>query len=185
MRLPTRFVATVSRSQHHHIECKWPLSFFRCGETEGLREKGLLNTFREFARSGRRLRSPIRTTVVGLFFSVAALSQVPPPPQPAPNGPAPVLSQPLSGSYSGSVPTGTASPTPLSLSLRDAIRRGLQYNLGVLTNQDQTNIASAERRRALSTLLPSVSAGAMQTSQQIDLVAFGLNITGFPAVVGP
>jgi outer membrane protein TolC len=111
--------------------------------------------------------------------------QVAPPPQPVPNGPPPVIDQGPQLSYNGSVPAGQASATPLSLTLRDAIQRGLKYNLGILTNRDAVDVSSAERRRTLSTLLPNLSVGATQDSSQIDLVAFGLNVPGFPAVVGP
>jgi len=83
------------------------------------------------------------------------------------------------------VATGQATATPLRLSLRDAIRRGLQYNLGVLSNRDIVDTVRAERRRTLSTLLPNLSLGATQTSQQINLVAFGFNFPGFPQVIGP
>jgi outer membrane protein TolC len=83
------------------------------------------------------------------------------------------------------VATGQASATPVNLSLRDAIRRGLQFNLGILTNRDIVDTARAERQRALSTLLPNVSVGAIQTSQQLDLVAFGLHVPGIPRIVGP
>jgi len=134
---------------------------------------------------GRTLLNIARTIFVVALAGVTALAQVPPPPQPVPNGPAPVLTQPLQTGFSGSVPSGQASEKPLSLSLRDAIQRGLKYNLGVLTNQDAVDLASAERRRTLSTLLPNISAGATQTSQQIDLVAFGLSLPGFPTIVGP
>ena len=113
------------------------------------------------------------------------MGQVAPPPQVVPNGPAPVVQQQPQIFFNGSLPTGQASATPLDLSLRDAIQRGLRYNLGVLTSRDIADTAKAERRRTLSTLLPNISAGATQTSQQFDLVAFGLNVPGFPAVVGP
>jgi outer membrane protein TolC len=119
------------------------------------------------------------------LIAYEALAQVPPPPQAPLNGPAPVLQEPLQVSYGGSVATGQASTTPLNLSLRDAIRRGLQFNLGILTNRDIVDTVRAERQRTLSTLLPNLSAGATQTSQQLDLVAFGFSIPGFPAVVGP
>ena len=112
-------------------------------------------------------------------------AQVPPPPQVVPNGPPPVMQSAPQVSYSGSVATGQASATPLDLPLREAIRRGLQYNLGVLGNRDILDAVKAERRRTLSALLPNVSVGATQTSQQLDLVAFGLSVPGFPAVVGP
>lgn len=125
------------------------------------------------------------TVVLFVLTAGAAWAQVPPPPQPVPNGPPRVLQEPTEITFGGSVPTGAVSPTPLSLSLRDAIQRGLRYNLGILTSRDIADTVKAERRRTLSTLLPSLSAGATQTSQQIDLVAFGLSGPGFPAVVGP
>jgi outer membrane protein TolC len=117
-------------------------------------------------------------------FPVAALAQVPPPPIPVPNGPPSVLQERPQPNYSGSVPQGQPGAL-IDLSLRDAIRRGLQFNLGALTNRDLADSARIERRQALSTLLPSVSIGAMQASQQIDLVAFGLAVPGFPPIVGP
>jgi outer membrane protein TolC len=96
-----------------------------------------------------------------------------------------VLQQTPQVDYNGSIPTGQASATPLSLSLRDAIQRGLKYNLGILVNGDLADLASAERRRTLSTLLPNLSVGATQNSLQTDLVAFGLSLPGFPTLVGP
>src|SRR6266581_4240523 len=123
--------------------------------------------------------------VILLALPGAVWAQVPPPPQTVPNGPAPVLQEPLQISYGGSVPTGQATAAPIELKLRDAIQRGLRYNLGALTSRDIVDTVKAERRRALSTLLPSLSAGVTQTSQQEDLVAFGLNVPGIPAVVGP
>ncbi len=119
------------------------------------------------------------------LIACGAFAQVPPLPQAPPNGPAPVLQEPLQVSYGGSVAAGQASATPLSLSLRDAVRRGLQYNLGILSNRDIVDTVRAERRRTLSTLLPNISAGAIQTSQQVDLAAFGLSVPGIPKVVGP
>ena len=95
------------------------------------------------------------------------------------------MNQPFAVNYSGSVAQGQATAEPLQLSLADALKRGLQYNLGMLVNREIVATARAERRRALSTLLPNLSVGATQTSQQIDLVAFGLNIVGFPTIVGP
>jgi len=95
------------------------------------------------------------------------------------------MQEPYVVSFSGSVAGGQASATPLALSLRDAIQRGLRYNLGILVNGDIVDTVRAERRRALSTLLPNLSVGATQTSQQTDLVAFGISGPGFPAIVGP
>src|SRR5438105_12857833 len=104
-----------------------------------------------------------------------AIGQLAPPPQAVPNGPPPIIQQRPGIVYGGSVPSGAASPDVLSLSMREAIQRGLKYNLGVLTNQDNVDIAAVERRRSLSALLPNVYGGVTQHSLQNDLVAFGLN----------
>ncbi|HWD98386.1 MAG TPA: TolC family protein [Bryobacteraceae bacterium] len=127
----------------------------------------------------------LKTFVVFLFAWASLRAQIAPPPQPVPNGPAPVLQQGFSINYNGSVPTGQATTTPLALSLRDAIQRGLRYNIGILVNSDIVNTSAAERRRTLSTLLPQLSAGITENSLQEDLVAFGLNLPGFPTIVGP
>jgi outer membrane protein TolC len=87
--------------------------------------------------------------------------------------------------YNGSIPEGQVSATPLALALRDAIQRGLRTNLGILSNRDLTDLVSLDRRRALSALLPNISAGFTQHSLQNDLVAFGLTLSNFPSIVGP
>jgi outer membrane protein TolC len=120
-----------------------------------------------------------------ILISATAWAQAPPPPVAVSNGPAPVLQEPFATSYSGSVATGQVTATPLELTLRDAIQRGLRYNLGVLTNRDAVDVIRAERRRTLSALLPNLSAGFTQTEAQEDLIAFGLTLPGIPAVVGP
>jgi outer membrane protein TolC len=134
---------------------------------------------------GEREILKLKTLVILLLAGLAAQAQVPPPPQAPSNGPAPILNQSFQANFSGSVAQGQATAQPLSLTLLDALRRGLQYNLGVLVNRDIVATARAERRRALSTLLPNFSVGATQTSQQLDLAAFGLSVPGFPKIVGP
>jgi outer membrane protein TolC len=132
----------------------------------------------------------LKTFVIFFLAGCGAEAQVPPPPQAPSNGPAPVLRQPIvrqpsMSDYSGSVMSGQASGDTLPLTLLDALKRGLQYNLGVLVNREAVASSRTERRRSLSALLPNLSAGATLTSQQLDLVAFGFNVPGFPAVVGP
>jgi outer membrane protein TolC len=92
--------------------------------------------------------------------------------------------------FQGSVPTGAASPTPLSLTLRDAIDRGLKTNLGLLLSGQASEIARGERVRSLSALLPQVTGEVSENVEQIDLLTRGINFHlpgGFstPAVVGP
>jgi len=91
--------------------------------------------------------------------------------------------------FQGSVPTGIASPTALSLTLRDAIDRGLRTNLGLLLSGQVSESARGERLRSLSALLPQVTGAVSENVQQIDLQTKGINfhIGSFssPAIVGP
>jgi outer membrane protein TolC len=92
--------------------------------------------------------------------------------------------------FQGSVPTGVASPTPLSLTLRDAIDRGLRTNLGLLLSGQVSEGARGERLRSLSALLPQVTGEVSENVQQIDLKTRGIDFHlpgGFstPTIVGP
>ena len=73
----------------------------------------------------------------------------------------------------------------MSLSLDDAIARGLTHNLATL--RAEASVGSAEGRRwlALSALLPNASADASAVRQKINLAAFGFSAPGFPDVIGP
>src|SRR5712692_8358990 len=88
-------------------------------------------------------------------------------------------------SFQGSVTRGQATATPLMLSLQDAIDRGLKSNLGLLERDNSSRTARAERLKALSALLPSVTGNISETGQQIDLATFGFRFGGFPTVIGP
>ncbi len=90
--------------------------------------------------------------------------------------------------YLGGVPTGKASPTPLSLSLEDAVARGLRQNLGGLLSTDAVSDAKGERWQALSALLPNLTTATSYGVRQVDLKAtIGINIPvpGVPRVIGP
>jgi len=88
----------------------------------------------------------------------------------------------------GSVPSGLASDQVLQLTLRDAVKMALRYNLGVIESGQNAQIARGQRLLALSNLLPQVSAGASENVQQVNLATFGFNkfeTAGIPNVVGP
>lgn len=89
----------------------------------------------------------------------------------------------------GSVPQGSATPAPVALSLGDAIHRGLQANLSLLTSEQSSREIRAERLRALAGLLPTVNGQLSMTEQQLNLQALGFlfNFPGFsiPHIVGP
>ncbi len=72
------------------------------------------------------------------------------------------------------------------LSLKQALDLGLQYNLGLyLAGQSQRQISGA-RLRALSRLLPDLSAGVTDTEQQVNLAALGFSaFPGVPQILGP
>lgn len=85
--------------------------------------------------------------------------------------------------FFGSVPQGQASGQPLTLTLKEALDRALQFNLGLLLQEEAVQSAHGARWRALSDLLPRVNGTIGQRRQVINLEAFG-----FPApdpIVGP
>jgi len=98
-----------------------------------------------------------------------------------------------SSQFQGSVPTGSASATPLALKLDDAIQRGLQANLGLLVRDTSSQTVRAERIRSLSALLPQVTGSLAETEEQLNLKTVGINIKfppiagfpGIPTIVGP
>src|SRR3954467_6698056 len=83
------------------------------------------------------------------------------------NAPAQITFAPQAGetAYQGSVPQGTASTTPIALTLGEAIRRGLKANLGLLTSEQSSRETRAERYRALAGLLPTVNGQISDTEQ--------------------
>src|SRR5215471_4546673 len=85
----------------------------------------------------------------------------------------------------GSVPTGTATNEVLHLTLRDAISRAVRYNLGQIESGENARIARGQRLRALSALLPQVSAGASENVEQFSASTLGIKIPQVPAVIGP
>lgn len=88
---------------------------------------------------------------------------------------------PLAGSRAVPLQPGT-----ISLTLLDAIDRGLKYNLGVILSEQGNRSASAARIRALSELLPHIDARVDGSVQQINLAAYGIPIApGTPSIIGP
>jgi len=84
---------------------------------------------------------------------------------------------------------GPATAEVLDLTLRDAVDRGLQRNLGLLLGEQRVRAARGARWEALSELLPHVSFRLSEMRQKVNLEAFGFTgITGFPDIpplVGP
>jgi len=85
--------------------------------------------------------------------------------------------------FTGSVSRGTVTPEPLALSVKDAVQRALQSNLGLLLQEESETSARGSRWRALADLLPSVSGTLGSRRQVINLEAYGF--PGKPSIVGP
>ncbi|MGZ4824348.1 MAG: TolC family protein, partial [Terriglobales bacterium] len=74
---------------------------------------------------------------------------------------------------------------PYRLSLREAIRLGLQANLSVLVAESRVKEASGTRTRLLASLLPKSRIDTSLDLQKVNLRAFGLDVSFIPGVVGP
>lgn len=85
-----------------------------------------------------------------------------------------MLSHPGQNPFFGGVPSGQVSAQPLSLSLMDAVQRGLEHNLGVLLSEQGKKAAQGGRWQALSELLPNVKGSLSEASEKINLAAYGL-----------
>jgi outer membrane protein TolC len=112
------------------------------------------------------------------------------------SGSAPTPSISLPGSQSpflGSEPSGKATAEVLPIDFKEAIDRGLRYNLGLLLSGDQTIMARGERWKALSDLLPNVQAQLLENVETESLAPLGFGKifkpgafpVPVPAVIGP
>jgi outer membrane protein TolC len=77
--------------------------------------------------------------------------------------------------FSGSVPSATAQPGVLDLTVEDAIDRGLRYNLGIILSSQNTAQAKAARLKELSNLLPHLDGSLRESYTRVNLQAEGLN----------
>src|SRR3989441_958298 len=129
--------------------------------------RGVLRHARSAAgdRVGRRIRSSMRRLRNHVFFSTVLLAT-------------------LFGSTASAQAPVTPSQ-PLSLTLEDAMARGLRENVNARLQQADVLSARGERWTALRDLLPTASARLSLTRQEINLAAFGFSVPGFPNIVGP
>jgi len=99
----------------------------------------------------------------------------------------------VQGRYEGSIPDPLATGPSVSLTLDDAIKRGLQFNLGAVSANTSLRQVRAERLAALSQMLPNINASLSMTEQKENLQALGLSSStlganlpfAFPVTVGP
>jgi len=95
----------------------------------------------------------------------------------------------VSGPYTGSTPSTARMPFSGRLSLEDAVRRGLAFNLGAVGLTNTVAQTGAQVGIARSALLPNINGSASATVQQVYLAQFGVgfSVPGFrlPPVAGP
>src|ERR1051325_3821560 len=77
----------------------------------------------------------------------------------------------VQGPYAGSI---AGKPFTGKLSLREAIARGRQYNLGTVAMSQAIRQAHGQTRVARSALLPNVNGNLSETVEQLNLRASGL-----------
>ena len=95
----------------------------------------------------------------------------------------------VQGPYGGSTSSTAAKPFSGKLGFREAIERGLAYNLGPVGLAQTVRQAQGASRATRSALLPNVSASFTETDETLNLRALGIHfsVPGFslPTVVGP
>ena len=95
----------------------------------------------------------------------------------------------VQGAYAGSTPGVAKMPFNGKLGLRDAIQRGLSYNLGQTGATQSMRQAEGQSKVALSSLLPNINGTVNENVQTTDLRAEGFRFSfpGFsiPSVIGP
>jgi outer membrane protein TolC len=103
-----------------------------------------------------------------------------------------VFARGQSGAFEGSVSSGPLSAQPLSLSLEEALQRGLRYNLGGITAVDSAQNAQGRSVVTRADLLPNFSGNLREVVEQIDLASFGFKFKfppssgiNIPNIVGP
>ncbi|MEO6964775.1 MAG: TolC family protein [Acidobacteriaceae bacterium] len=93
------------------------------------------------------------------------------------------ISPPAANTVYGSVTSQRPVAAVLPLSLDDAVRRGLQFNLQTTLAKQNQRLASGDRLEAINFLLPTITWQASRSRNQINLAAEGFSsklIKSFP-----
>lgn len=98
----------------------------------------------------------------------------------------------VSGPYASSILAPDASGAPLTLTIDEAIRRGLTYNLGAIAAAVRRNSTQASVLGSRSALLPTISGSVQENVDKVDLAAQGFDASTlpsigqyFPSTIGP
>src|SRR5215510_2924808 len=97
----------------------------------------------------------------------------------------------VQGPFAGATRSTPGMPFSGTLSLAEAIQRGLKYNLGPVGLSNAVHQAHGQSRVVRSTLLPNLNGTLAETVEQLNLKANGVRISspvpgfGIPSIVGP
>ncbi|MGI4756641.1 MAG: TolC family protein [Janthinobacterium lividum] len=107
------------------------------------------------------------------------------PESPAPQTVSPAITALLKDAKPRDLGHGVYSPVstaqPLQLSLDDAVRLALQFNLAVSVDEQNQRQIRGLQLTALNALIPSLTATAQTNTKELNLAAMGFN----PATIGP
>ena len=85
--------------------------------------------------------------------------------------------------YNGSAAQGKATGEVLTLTLEEALKRGLRFNLGALEQEASVQQAKGLRAVAQSTLLPNVNAGVAEVFERENLRTLGVSLPSISEAV--
>src|SRR5215469_1629623 len=125
--------------------------------------------------AGNGAVSPTQTAIPGTTTSVNTLN--------------PAIQ--VQGPYAGSANGAEKLPFSGKLSLREAIQRGIAYNLGAIGVSQAVRQAHGQSRIARSALLPNLNSDLSEVVEQVNLRALGVRLASpgqgvsIPSVVGP
>jgi outer membrane protein TolC len=100
----------------------------------------------------------------------------------------------VQGTYNGSQLDPNAPNGSITLTLTDAVRRGLQFNLGMIGADASSRQAQAQSLSARSSLLPNINGSLSENAAKVNLAAEGFSAStfggvfsgfNFPTTVGP
>src|SRR5580700_10931005 len=83
----------------------------------------------------------------------------------------------VQGAYAGSTPGVAKMPFSGKLGLREAIERGLAYNLGQTGAAQAVRQAQGQSKAARSNLLPNITGTVLEDAQTTDLQAYGFRFS--------
>jgi outer membrane protein TolC len=86
----------------------------------------------------------------------------------------------VQGSFSGSTADGTSTGGVLSLTLHEALGRGMRFNLGTISEGAAVMQAQGQRQVARSSLLPNLNAAISEEFERVNLRTMGVESNTFP-----